>query len=153
MALAFGMDHIVVDRGRPTDPAASVYLSNTAITRGKPALTIESGGMAEIDTDDILRIERGVAGLLKHLKMRSEGPDPIVAPVMLERSAVLTSNSTGIFYAAVQKGQTVAEGAVIGRINTRSRRSDPRSRPIACHECPARMTRTQPQARQRSRST
>src|SRR5687768_16425251 len=74
MALAFGMDHIVVDRERPTDAAASLYLSNTAITRGKPALTIESGGMAEIDTDSILRIERGVAGLLKHLQMRPDGP-------------------------------------------------------------------------------
>ena len=36
--------------------------------------------------------------------------------------------------------------------NTRSRRPDLRSRPIACRECPARMTRTQPQARQQSRS-
>jgi predicted deacylase len=116
MALAFGMDHIVVDRGRPTDPAASVYLSNTAITRGKPALTIESGGMGEIDTDDILRIERGVAGLLKHLKMRSEGPDPVAAPVLLERSEVLLAGATGIFHASVQKAQTVAQGAVIGRI-------------------------------------
>jgi predicted deacylase len=116
MALAFGMDHIVVDRGRPTDPAASIYLSNTAITRGKPALTIESGGMAEIDTDDVLRIERGVAGLMKHLKMRDDGPDPIAAPVMLERSEVLVSASTGIFYAAVEKGQTVAQGALVGRI-------------------------------------
>ena len=116
MALAFGMDHIVVDRGRPTDPASSIYLSNTAITRGKPALTIESGGMGEIHTDDILRIERGVAGLLKHLKMRGEGPDPVASPVLLERSEVLMSGHTGIFYAAVEKGQTVAQGAVIGRI-------------------------------------
>jgi len=116
MALAFGMDHIVVDRGRPTDPAGSIYLSNTAITRGKPALTIESGGMGEIDTDDVLRIERGVAGLLKHLKMRADGPDPIAAPVLLERSEVLLAGFTGIFHASVQKAQTVAEGAVIGRI-------------------------------------
>ncbi|MEX2271161.1 MAG: M14 family metallopeptidase [Vicinamibacterales bacterium] len=116
MALAFGMDHIVVDRERPTDPAASLYLSNTAITRGKPALTIESGGMGEIHTDDILRIERGVWGLMKHLAMTATGPDPVVAPVMLERSAVLRSNFTGIFHAMVEKGQTVAAGAVIGRV-------------------------------------
>lgn len=116
MALAFGMDHVVVDRERPADPAASIYLSNTAITRGKPALTIESGGMAEIDTDSILRIERGVAGLLRHLQMRSDGPAPIAAPVFLERSEVLRSNFTGIFYAMVEKGQTVAQGAVIGRV-------------------------------------
>src|SRR5882757_9613001 len=44
LALAFGIDHILVDRGRPTDPARSLYCSTTAITRGKPALTIESGG-------------------------------------------------------------------------------------------------------------
>jgi uncharacterized protein len=116
MALAFGMDHIVVDRERPTDASASVYLSNTAITRGKPALTIESGGMGEIHTDDILRIERGVQGLLKHLRMLPTGPDPVTAPVILERSAVLRSSVTGIFYPMVEKAQTVAAGAVIGRI-------------------------------------
>ena len=116
MALAFGMDHIVVDPNRPVDPKASLYLSNTAITRGKPALTIESGGMGRIDTDDILRIEHGVRGVMKHLGMSSDGPDPIAAPVMLERSEVLRSNFSGIFHAAVEKGQTVAEGAVIGRV-------------------------------------
>lgn len=116
MALAFGMDHVVVDRERPTDSQASVYLSNTAITRGKPALTIESGGMAEIDTDSILRIERGVAGLLRHLKMRNDGPPPVAAPVLLERSEVLRSSFTGIFYPLVEKSQTVAQGAVIGRV-------------------------------------
>lgn len=116
MALAFGMDHIVVDRERPTDPKASLYLSNTAITRGKPAITIESGGMGEIHTDDIVRIERGVRGLMKHLGMTPSGPDPVTAPVLLERSEVLRSNFTGIFYPMVEKGQTVAAGAVIGRV-------------------------------------
>jgi len=41
LVMAFGIDHVVVDRGRPTDPAASLYCSTTAITRGKPAMTIE----------------------------------------------------------------------------------------------------------------
>ena len=35
MALAFGLDHIVVDRERPADAKASIYLSNTGVTRGK----------------------------------------------------------------------------------------------------------------------
>ena len=116
MALAFGMDHIIIDRERPADPKASVYLSNTAITRGKPALTIESGGMAQTDEESIARIERGVAGLLRHLKMRTTGPAPVSKPLFIDRSEVLRSAFTGIFYATVAKGQTVTAGTVIGRV-------------------------------------
>jgi predicted deacylase len=116
LALAFGLDRIIVDRERPLDPDASIYLSNTAITRGKPALTIEAGGMGQTDDESIAQIERGVSGVLKHLRMRDEGPAPVGAPMFLERSEVLRSNFTGLFYAAVEKGQTVAEGAVIGRV-------------------------------------
>ena len=116
MALAFGMDHIVVDRERPLNAAESVYLSNTAITRGKPALTIESGGMAVTDEESIARIERGIAGVMKHLGMRADGPPPVAQPIMIERGEVLRSGATGIFYAAVEKGHTVAQGTLIGRV-------------------------------------
>ena len=116
MALAFGMDHIVVDRERPLNAAESVYLSNTAITRGKPALTIESGGMAVTDEESIARIEHGIAGVMKHLGMRADGPPPVAQPIMIERGEVLRSGATGIFYAAVEKGHTVAQGTLIGRV-------------------------------------
>jgi hypothetical protein len=116
LALAFGLDHIVIDRERPTDAAASVYLSNTAITRGKPALTIESGGLARTDEESIATIERGIAGLLKHLAMRADGPPAVANPIFLERSEVLRSSATGIFYPAVERGHTVAKGTLIGRV-------------------------------------
>jgi predicted deacylase len=116
MALAFGLDHIVIDRSRPTDPAASIYLSNTAITRGKPAITIESGGLAQTDDASIARIERGVAGLLRHLRMRPTGPMPVAHPVWIGRNEVLRSGATGIFYPLVERGQTVAAGAALGYV-------------------------------------
>jgi predicted deacylase len=116
LALAFGLDHIVVDRERPTDPAASVYLSNTAITRGKPALTTETGGMANVDDAAIGLVERGVAGLLRHLKMRTDGPAPTNSPVFIGRNEVMRAGVTGIFYPAVERGRTVAKGSRIGHI-------------------------------------
>jgi uncharacterized protein len=116
MALAFGLDHIVIDRERPQDATASVYLSNTAITRGKPALTIESGGLARSDEDAIAAIERGIAGVLRHLGMRAAGPPPVAQPIWIERSEVLRSGATGIFYPAVERGHTVAQGTLIGRV-------------------------------------
>jgi len=116
LALASGFDHIVIDRGRPTDPAQSVYLSNTAILRGKPALTVESGYLAATDEESIARIERAVAGWLRELGMRPDGPSPAAAPRWIDRSEVLTSSVTGVFYPAAERGATVAAGAVLGRI-------------------------------------
>jgi predicted deacylase len=116
MALAFGLDHIVVDNARPTDPAASIYLSNTAITRGKPAITTETGGLGVVDDASIALIERGVAGLMRHLGMRPDGPAPIAAPVWIDTNEVLRASATGMFYAAVTRGQTVRKGAKIGHI-------------------------------------
>ena len=116
MALAFGLDHIVVDRERPTDAANSVYTSNTAITRGKPALTTETGGMAVVDEPSIELVRRGVAGLMKQLGMRSDGPAPVAKPVLFERNAVLRAGVTGVFYPAVDKGREVKKGARLGHI-------------------------------------
>jgi predicted deacylase len=116
LALGFGLDHIIVDTERPVDPRASIYLSNTAITRGKPALTIESGGLARTDEDSISAIERGVSGVLKHLGMRADGPAPVGRPIWIERSEVVRSGATGIFYPAVESGHTVAEGTLLGRV-------------------------------------
>ena len=116
LALASGFDHIVIDRGRPTDPAQSVYLSNTAILRGKPALTVESGFLAAIDEESIRRVDHAVAGWLRELGMRASGPPPTAAPIWIDQSEVLTSGATGLFYPAVERGHSVAAGTVLGRI-------------------------------------
>jgi predicted deacylase len=116
MALAFGLDHIVKDGERPLDAAASVYLSNTAITRGKPALTTETGGVGRVDEESIALVERGVSGLMRHLGMRKDGPAPVASPIWIERNEVLRAAATGIFYAEVERGHTVAKGSRIGRV-------------------------------------
>jgi predicted deacylase len=116
LALASGFDHIVIDRSRPTDPAQSVYLSNTAILRGKPALTVESGYLATVDEESTARIERAVAGWLRELGMRADGPPPVSAPMWIDRSEVVTSGTTGIFYPTVERGHSVAAGTLLGKI-------------------------------------
>lgn len=116
MALAFGIDHVVVDRERPTDPKAPLYLSNTAITRGKPAFSIESGGLGSTDEESIARIERGVMGVMAYLRMRAVGPPPVEHPVWLDPAVVLSSPATGIFYPAVERGHAVEKDALVGRV-------------------------------------
>lgn len=116
LALASGFDHIVIDRSRPTDPAASVYLSNTAILRGKPALTVESGGMALTDEGSIARVEHAVRGWLRELGMRADGPPAVATPVWIDRSEVVTSGATGVFSPDVERGHYVLKGARLGQV-------------------------------------
>jgi predicted deacylase len=116
MALATGFDHIIVDRERPADVSASIYLANTAIVRGKPGLTVESGYLASLDEESIGRLERAVSGLLRELGMRDTGPEPAHDVVWIDQSEVLRSSATGILVAEVERGHTVARGTLLARV-------------------------------------
>ena len=116
LVLAFGIDHILVDRSRPKDPAQSLYCSTTAITRGKPAVTIESGLLGRSDVESVDRIVYGVRGVMRELKMTKDGPPPVGDPVYLDPSAVIVSPATGILYPLVERDQMVAKGTVLARI-------------------------------------
>ena len=48
------------------------------LTRGKPAVTVESGYLGGTDEESIARIERGVIGVMRHLKMMEGEPDVAV---------------------------------------------------------------------------
>lgn len=116
LALAAGFSHIVIDRERPTDPGNSVYLSNTAILRGKPALTIESGALGQSDEPSIARIVESMTGVMRHLGMRPDGPPPAANPVWIDRNEVVRAGATGLVQPLVERGTTVAQGAVLARI-------------------------------------
>jgi hypothetical protein len=113
MAIAFGLDHIVIDNERSADPARSVYTSNTAITRGKPSITTETGGMGRIDSDGADLAEAGVFNLLRHFQMLPGEPKRAEHPIWIDRSEVLRSPADGVLHPQVQPGQTVARGTLL----------------------------------------
>lgn len=115
MAVAFGLDHIVLDRGRPTDPANSMYCSTTATTRGKPAITVESGFLGTSDPKSVQQVVDGVYSVMRHLKMMDGSPLKN-RPVFLDPVEVLTSPATGILYANVERDQKVTKGHLLAQI-------------------------------------
>lgn len=122
MVVAFGLPNIVIDRSRPSDTAASVYCSNTGMTRGKPSITVESGGMGVADNEeDIARIERGVLNLMRHLRMLDGQAQMPAKVTWYEPSEVLRfpmnlAENEGLFYAKARKEQMVEKGALLGYI-------------------------------------
>lgn len=111
-----GFDHIVIDRGRPSDPAASVYCSNTTITRGKPAVTVEAGFLGVPDQKSAKLIAAGVENVMRFLNIAPGSAKRVKRPVFLDPAPVISSPETGLLYPQVKRDQEVKKGAVLARI-------------------------------------
>lgn len=116
MAVAFGLDHIVIDRGRPRDPAASVFCSNTAHVRGKPAVTTEAGAVGVPTADAVTLNVRGAFNVMKHLGLLRGTVDRTAATVWIDPSQVLYSTHAGLWYPVVRSDARVARGDRLGTI-------------------------------------
>jgi predicted deacylase len=116
MVLAFGLDTIIISADRPTDPAASRYLENTASTRGKPSLTAEAGHVGTVEPEDVDALVDGCLSVMRYLGMLPGEPKMIESPVWVERIAAVTSEVNGIFTPLVKRGTYVQKGMKVGRI-------------------------------------
>lgn len=116
LALAFGLDHIVVDRRPLGKPDESLYVDHTAISRGIPGITTETGQLGLTDSHWVDMAEQGVWNLLVELEMMA-GKKRDEAPVVwLEDYQVITSPAKGLFRAEVLDGYAVAEHGRLGTL-------------------------------------
>ena len=116
MALAFGLDHIIISADRPKDPNASRFLENTASTRGKASITAEAGRSGPVDPEDVTALVNGVKGVMAYLKMIATGPKPVAKPIWIEKLVTLAAEHDGIFHPVVPRAARVAKGARVGYV-------------------------------------
>jgi predicted deacylase len=116
MVLAFGLDHIIIWRERPTDPAATRYLDNTASVHGKPSIVVEAGHAGTVETDDIALLVNGTLSTMRGLKMLPGDPHLIENPVWLEKIVDVTGEQLSIFYPLVKRGTYVEAGMRLGTV-------------------------------------
>ena len=116
MALAFGLDHIIISDDRPNDPKATKYLDNTAARRGKPSITVEAGYAGVVETDDIAALVQGTRNVMRLLKMLPGDPHSIEHPVWIKSTADVTSPESGIFYPLIKRDTYVEAGRKLGDV-------------------------------------
>ena len=116
MALAFGADHIVIERDQPRDVNASKYLGTTSALRGKPTLAVEAGFSGTTAPDDVSFLIEGTLSVMRLLKILPGPVQNVAHPVWIERIAPVSSEKTGIFYPLVQRGTYTEEGMKIGYV-------------------------------------
>ena len=116
MVLAFGLDHIIVSRDRPTDPAASRYLENTATTRGKPSFTAEAGYAGTVTPADVEALVNGSLNVMAYLRMIDRRYTAVSRPVWLTELLTVTAGTAGVFHPLVRRGQRVTKGVPLGEV-------------------------------------
>jgi predicted deacylase len=114
MALAFGLDHIVIDAARVQPGEATQFVDQTALARGVPAITTETGQLGQNDEHSIALAEHGIRNLMRHLGMLDGEPDTNPGVVWLRDYEVVRSPVNGVFRAVVRDGYAVARGGLLG---------------------------------------
>lgn len=115
LALAFGLRHIIIDATRTKDRADSKYLGNTAILRGKEAVTTEAGFLGRTDEESIVRNVEGALSVLRHYGMIAGKPAPAADPVWIDRYEVVNNAvCDGLFTPRAAMGDMVTEGQIVG---------------------------------------
>jgi predicted deacylase len=117
MALAFGLDHIVIDNVRLPDAENSLYTDHTALTRGKPAITTETGQLGSNNKRWVAMVENGIANLMRHLAMTPGEARVNDNVTWLKDYTVLQSPADGLFEASVGPGDRVTKNALIGSVS------------------------------------
>ncbi len=116
MVLAFGLDHIIIWRERPTDINATRYLDNTASVRGKPSIVVEAGHAGTVESDDVALLFNGTLSTMRVLKMLPGDPHAIENPVWLEKLVDVISDGPGMWYPLVKRGTYVEAGMKLGYV-------------------------------------
>src|SRR5688500_11964702 len=102
MALAFGLDHVVIDTGRITSAEATKFVDQTALALGSPAITTETGQLGQNDERSVALAEHGIQNLMRHLGMLEGTAEPTTNKAWPQDDQGITRPSTGASRAAVR---------------------------------------------------
>ncbi len=115
LAINFNLKVIVHETGRTKDIEKSMYVSNTALLRGKPAISTEVGKLGQTDESDVLEVMRGNYNIMKHLGMIDGEPEILFESVWVEEYQIIRSeHPEGLYYPLVSRGDHVQKGQLVG---------------------------------------
>jgi uncharacterized protein len=115
IAVAFGLPYVV--REEPREGGLSGMTPSAAAQAGIPGIIAEAGGRGQLEESAVRLLVDGVRNVLRRLEMLPGEPLPPSRPIRRVGSFVwLRCRDEGWWEAAVDAGDTVAEGALLGRI-------------------------------------
>ncbi|MBZ5728465.1 MAG: succinylglutamate desuccinylase/aspartoacylase family protein [Acidobacteriia bacterium] len=118
MVLAFGLDHIIIQRNRPGDPNPSraTTITRQAQNMGKPSIAVEAGHAGTTAAGDVDALVGGTENVMRQLKMLPGTAAPVEHPLWIGRYSVIASDRDGIFYPLAVPEAYVTKGMTIGYV-------------------------------------
>ncbi|WP_166422710.1 succinylglutamate desuccinylase/aspartoacylase family protein [Paraglaciecola sp. 20A4] len=113
-AKASGMRHVILYGDRPRDPANSISYPNTAMTRGKPGLTLEIGDRGHNEEEDVLTYLDALRRLIAGIDMLPTTLPASEGQVIYKHLVDVETPVTGIFEPHCKIGELVNAGALLG---------------------------------------
>jgi uncharacterized protein len=117
LARAAGFRNIVLYGDRPRDPDNSISLPNTAMTRGKPGITVECGQLGQRDELCVNRLLDAARNILCHLKMSPGAPEKTNGVILHRKLHYLSSPATGMFFPVATAGEVVESGVLLAYVS------------------------------------
>jgi predicted deacylase len=116
LALAFGLDHIIIQDFRTPAASGAMNLTRFALSLGKPCVTAEAGHAGTTNAGDVDSLIQGSLSVMRFLKMLAGKPAPVEHPLWIGHITVLTSEQDGVFFPLVGPEAYVQKGTVIGYV-------------------------------------
>lgn len=116
LAMAFGLDHVIVTDVDPDAASTARSLSGQALVRGKTVLVAEAGRSGVVDQSDLTALIEGSLNVLGALHVLPRAVPPLRHVVWLAGAgARVAADSAGVFYPAVPRDVRVTKGQLVGR--------------------------------------
>jgi uncharacterized protein len=114
MVMAFGLDHIIIQKSEgPATPGATP-ISRFATDLGKPTMIAEAGHAGTTDAEDVDALVDGAENVMRSLKMLPGDVRPVEHPVWIGQITTVRSDHDGIFYPLVVPESYVQQGMRVG---------------------------------------
>ena len=118
IAVAFGLETVVLFGGDVSTPESRIYTSATAVALGIPSMDVESGELGYTADRYVAPIEAGVINVMRELDILPGELPPAEPPLFVAERARVYSEFDGVWHLSprIDSGQYIHEGTLLGTI-------------------------------------
>jgi predicted deacylase len=116
MALAFGLDHIIVRDIDTSNPAQIRSASGYSLAKGKKSIVAEAGRAGLVPAEDVKSLVDGCLNVIASVGLIQRAVVPVSRVTWLGEGQRVRADSAGVWFATAHRDQRMRKGEEVGYI-------------------------------------